>query len=452
MTKTEIIATLNDWNFWNSRLKTGVPRPAYVNQLSAAIKTRQVVVITGPRRAGKSYVMRQMIQHLIAQGLPAQNSLMVNFEDPRWGTLTTQSLQQIYDTYLEYQNPSDMPYIFLDEIQEVADWEKWVRSFHELDKAHLIISGSNAKLLSHELSTLLTGRHLDMTVFPLSFHEFLSFKSTSAENKIECSRMFREFLDYGGFPEVTLSEEKKQILLQYYDDVVNKDLIRRFKIRKSEQMKSLSRYFLSNAATSMTYNSCAKFLNLSVDTVQKFSGYLQDAYLFFLLPRYSHKFKEQEKSPRKLYCIDSGLSNVVGFNSSPNIGRVLEQTVFLELKRRSLTMQACQIFYWKDVAHREVDFVVKVGKKITQLIQVCADLSDPKTKNREFHALTKAMDDLKCSTATVITLDQESSDEIDGKTIRCAPIQSWLFESRDNFPTGDIETMLAEIERGRFTE
>lgn len=433
MDKTQVISVLNDWNFWNNSPKTGVARPLYLDRLRTALTTQQVIVITGPRRSGKSVIMRQMIQDLMKRGVPAKNCMMINFEDPRLGRLDVSILQTNYVTYLEYLNPTDTPYIFLDEIQEVDGWEKWVRTLHELGKARLIISGSNAKLLSRELSTLLTGRHVDVTIFPLSFREYLNFKNMnpdeslqSTDRTITLSRLMRDYLDYGGFPEVVLSDEKKQILLGYYDDIVTKDLIRRFKIRKSEQMKNLARYFLSNVASTMTFNSCAKFLDLSVDTVEKFSGYLQDAYLFFLTRRYSHKFKEQEKSPRKLYCIDNGLSNAVGFSVSPNVGRLLEQIVFQELTRRQLNQSDAQIFYWKDTDQKETDFVVKEGPKVTQLIQVCADPSDPRTKKRELRALLKAMDEFELAEGTIVTMDYGGTETEEDKRITYTPLQKWL--------------------------
>ncbi len=425
MTKTALIAILNDWNFWNNRPKTGIPRPTYAERLSAALGTPHIIVITGPRRAGKSFVMRQMIQNLIAQGIPPNECVTINFEDPRLGTLDAALVQKIYDTYVEYLNPKGTPYIFLDEIQEAAGWEKWARTMHELGKARLIISGSNAKLLSRELSTLLTGRHVDVTVFPLSFREFLSFREP-APDEVSTNRLMRDYLECGGFPEVTLSDEKKQILLRYYDDIVTKDLIHRFNIRKSEHMKNLAQFFLSNTATQMTFNSCAKFLELSVDTVEKFSGYLRDAYLFFLVKRYSPRLKEQGKSPRKLYCIDNGLSNMVGFNTSPNTGRLLEQAVFQELARRQLNIPDASLFYWKDSNHREVDFVVKDGFNIRQLIQVCADIHDPKTKKRELRSLIRAMEEFGLQEGMIITMDHAAEETIDGKTIACIPIRKWL--------------------------
>ncbi|MEK7172658.1 MAG: AAA family ATPase, partial [Patescibacteria group bacterium] len=164
--KNGLLAVLNDWNFWQKDLPVGVKRDDYLTKAKSFLKEGQVLVITGARRSGKSFIMRQLIKELINSGTAPQETLMINFEDPRLPKLDVTALQEIYEIYLETLNPKVKPYIFLDEIQEVEDWEKWVRTMHELDKAHLIISGSNAKLLSQELATLLTGRHLDIEVSP----------------------------------------------------------------------------------------------------------------------------------------------------------------------------------------------------------------------------------------------------------------------------------------------
>ncbi|MFH1960867.1 MAG: AAA family ATPase, partial [Patescibacteria group bacterium] len=209
MNKNEILTILEDWNFWKKELDTGVRRDFYLQKFEDLASTKHIVVVTGARRSGKSYLLRQFAKKLISQGVPKTNILMINFEDPRFVGLDTELLQKIYEVYLEVLNPQDKPYIFLDEIQEVKDWEKWVRSMHELNKAKIIISGSNAKLLSREFSTLLTGRHVDLTVFPLSFREFLHFKNLAVEDeldlvnkRIEVKTLLNEYLEFGSFPEV----------------------------------------------------------------------------------------------------------------------------------------------------------------------------------------------------------------------------------------------------------
>ncbi|MEK9165941.1 MAG: ATP-binding protein, partial [Patescibacteria group bacterium] len=255
--KNEILAVLNDWNFWQHSLPVGIRRDDYLTKAKSFLRERQILIIAGARRSGKSFIMRQVIKELTHSGVPAQETLMINFEDPRLPKLGLDTLQDIYEIYLEALNPKASPYLFLDEIQEVEGWEKWVRTIHELGKAHLIISGSNAKLLSQELATLLTGRHLDVEVSPLSFKEFLSFKQFTVKNKldligkqIEIKRLFSEYFKYGGFPEVVLSNNKEEVLLRYFDDILNKDLIKRYRIRKIAALKSLTKFYLSNISSS----------------------------------------------------------------------------------------------------------------------------------------------------------------------------------------------------------
>lgn len=307
MDKNDIIKILEDWNFWKKDLDIGIRRTHYLNRLNDFLDTQQVIAITGARRSGKSFIMRQLAKDLINRGIDKKQILIVNFEDPRFIELDTGTLQKIYEVYLEFLSPIDKPYLFLDEVQEVKQWEKWINTVHELNKARIIISGSNAKLLSKELATLLTGRHVDLTVFPLSFKEFLNFNNIHIEDEldlvnksIEIKSLLRKYLEFGSFPKVVLTEEKGQILLNYFEDILNKDLIKRFKIRKTEELKSLAKFYLSNISSLVTFNSIENFLKISADTIKKFSGYFESAYMFFFLKRFSIKVREQEKSPKKI--------------------------------------------------------------------------------------------------------------------------------------------------------
>ena len=435
MDKNEIMEILQDWNFWKKDLETGIERGIYLDKLRGFLKTGQIVTITGARRAGKSFLMRQLIRSLISEGVDRRNILMVNFEDPRFTELDAKTLQSTYEAYLEFLNPQGQIFIFLDEVQEVSGWERWVRTIHELNKARLVISGSNAKLLSRELSTLLTGRHIDLVVFPLSFREYLAFNGIDLKDRldfiskrVEIEGFFRKYLEWGGFPEVVLSpSESKQMLFHYFEDIINKDLIRRYRIRKSERLNSLAKFYLTNISSSITFNSLEKFLNISADTVEKFSHWLEDVYLLFFLKRFSFKVKEQEKSPRKVYAIDTGLVNAIGFRFSQNLGRFAENIVFLELvRRRALEKNALEFYYWKDPQHREVDFVVKEGLGVTQVLQVCWELNRPETKIREIKALLKGMEELKLAEGFVITQDLEKEENIVGKKIKYVPLWKWL--------------------------
>jgi len=435
MNKNEIIEILQDWNFWKKDLEAGIKRPIYLNKLKGFLKSGQIVTITGARRAGKSFLMRQLIKSLISDGVDRNNILMVNFEDPRFTELDARTLQTIYEVYLEFLNPEGEIFIFLDEVQGVSGWERWVRTIHELNKAKLVVSGSNAKLLGKELSTLLTGRHIDLVVFPLSFKEYLTFNGIDLRDRldfiskrVEIERFFRKYVEWGGFPEVVLSSsERKQMLLHYFEDIINKDLIRRYRVRKSERLNSLAKFYLANISSSITFSSLEKFLNVSADTVEKFSRYFEDAYLLFFLKRFSFKVKEQEKSPRKVYAIDTGLASTIGFRFSQNLGRLAENIIFLELvRRRALEKNSLEIYYWKDSQHREVDFVIKEGLKVAQVMQICWEINRPETKAREIKALLKAMEKLELNEGFVITQDLEKEENIAGKKIRYVPLWKWL--------------------------
>ena len=433
MTKHEIIQILDDWNFWNRDQKTGVSRPIYISRLESLFSSNQVITITGPRRAGKSFVMRQMAKQLINKGHNPKDIMHVNLEDPRFTESGVLFLEKIFETYREYISPQNTPILFLDKIQEIEGFEKWVRMMHELSKAKIIISGSNARILSRELGTLLTGRHLDMEVFPLSFREFLSFNNIALTNKMdligkesEIKGALRKYIEYGSFPEVALSEQKKEILLSYFEDVITKDLLRRFNIKKTQDLRAIAKHYLSNISTLSTFKSIERSLDMSITSVKSYTGYLEQAYLLFPLKRFSFKVKEQEKSPRKIYAIDTGLCNAVGFRFSENDGRLAENVVFVALKRKQNLNPDMELFYWKDVHHREVDFVIKDGLKVTNLIQVCWNVQDEKTKNRELRSLRKAMEELNVTNAAVITGEIEGEEKLHDNTVKLIPLWKWL--------------------------
>ena len=433
MDKNEIIQILYDWNFWNKDQKIGVLRPGYLARLESLFSSNQVITITGPRRAGKSFIMRQMAKRLINNGHDPKNIMHVNFEDPRFTESGVLFLEKIFEAYREYIAPTGMPVLLLDEIQEIEGFEKWVRMMHELSKAKVIISGSNARLLSRELGTLLTGRHLDLTVFPLSFGEFLSFNNVTLTQKNDLlageagiKGLLRKYIEFGSFPEVALSEQKKEILLTYFEDVITKDLLRRFNIRKPQDLRAIIKYYLSNISSLATFKSIERSLEMSITSVKNFTDYAEQAYLVFPLRRFSFKVKEQEKSPRKMYAIDAGLCNAVSFRFSENLGKLAENVVFIALRRKQASNPDMEIFYWKDVHHREVDFVVKEGLKVKKLIQVCWNMRDEKVKSRELRSLSKAMRELNIGTATIITEDTEGEERLHDNKVQLIPLWKWL--------------------------
>ncbi|MBI2176276.1 ATP-binding protein [Candidatus Woesearchaeota archaeon] len=432
MDKSSLLEILEDWNFWKKEMETGVERTDYVEKCLRFLKTNVIVGVIGVRRSGKSYIMRQAIRKLIERGTDRKDVLMVNFEDRRFADYHPKLLDEVYDTYLEVLKPGRSHFVILDEVQNVPEWERWVRTMHELGKAKIVVSGSSSKLLSGELATVLTGRHLDILVSPLSFKEFLRFKNIEIRNqvdivasKVKIKTAFNEYVEFGGFPEVVLSEDKKQLLLTYFDDILTKDIERRYKLKETEKLRALTRFYFTNISNTITFNSIRKFLSTSTNTIEKFSSYLEEANILFFVKRFSFKVKEQEKAARKVYATDIGLANAVGFKSSQNIGKIAENIVAAEIKRRATTSGE-EVYYWQDYQKKEVDFVVKKGLKIRQLIQVSWDISEYKTKEREIKALHKASRELKCNNLLVITGGYEAEEAFAGKKISFLPLWKWV--------------------------
>lgn len=433
MQQSELIKVLEDWNFWNRELDCGIERGLYLKKLQELTQKGFCTVITGPRRAGKTYIMRQFLKRLITNGISPNSTLFINFEDPRLTELNPSMLEMLYKTYMEYLKPKGEVFLFFDEIQEVEDWEKWVLKMLELKEAYIFISGSNAKLLSRELATLLTGRHLDLTVMPLSFAEFFKFKESETSDFFAMKELFKEYTRFGGFPEVVLSKNKREILLSYLSDILEKDIIRRHSIRKGEQIRSLLKFYLTNFSALVTNTSVSKFLEISKDTVDKFSRYLEDAFLLSFVKRFSFKVKEIEKSPRKVYSIDTGLSNVMDVSLSENIGRHLENIVYLELLRQKTFSPEIEIYYFKETHTGEVDFVIKSGKDIKSLIQVCWNISEFNTKKREIRALLKASETMKCDNLLIITEDREEEERVNGKIVKILPLLKFFQQGQINY-------------------
>lgn len=423
MEKLQILEILQDWNFWRKELDTGIKRNEYLNISIRNLKSNIVLCLSGVRRAGKSYLMRQLAKKLIEDNYGKENILMINFEDQRFMKFYPGLIEEIYQTYLEFLNPSKIPFIFLDEVHNIPDWERWVRTMHELGKAKIIVSDSSSKLLKGEFSTLLTGRHLDVTVFPLSFKEFLYFKGININSpldivskKIEIKRFLKEYTEMGGFPEISFSEEKKRLLMSYFEDIITKDIEKRYHIKKTEVLSSLARFYLSNISKPITFNSVRKFLNTSTVTVEKFSSYLEETNLIFFLKKFSFLVKEQEKSAKKVYSIDPGISNSTGFRFTENFGRLMENIVAVELERRKMFNPEIEIYYFKE-NEKEIDFLIKAGLNVDGLIQVCKEINDYNVKNRELKILIKGMKKFKINNSVIITEDYEAQEKIGSKRI-----------------------------------
>ena len=433
--KEEIISILSEWNFWGRGLDTGHERTFYLKRILSFLEgVEKVISIYGVRRSGKSFLLRQVAREL-SEKLGKNNVLYVNFEEVRFGSNDVSMLVEIYDAYREFIRPDKKPLLILDEVQEIREWERFVRSLHEKNEARIIVSGSSARLMSEDLATLLSGRDIPVEVFPLSFREFLEFRGVGVGGerdaiikKFEIIRNLREYLEFGGFPEVVLEgdeERKKAILRRYFETILVKDVERRFRVREREKLEFLANFYMTNISSPVTYTSISKILNIPRKTVERFSSYLATSRALFFINRFSPTLKEQERAARKVYSIDTGMSNAIGFRIFENYGKTMENVVAVELLRRSSTSPVVRIYYLK-IDGREVDFVVKEGVRIKQLIQVSYASSMGEINRREIDSLLKASEELRCSDLIVITWDLEDRITVDGKVVKLVPLWKWL--------------------------
>ena len=392
-----------------------------LNKSKESLKYPNILAILGVRRCGKS-----ILSYLLAK---PHRFAYINFDDERLAGLKSEDLDKILESF--YELYEDIDYIILDEVQNVANWELFVNRLRRTKK--VILTGSNSKLLSGELSTHLTGRYLDLILFPFSFKEFLKLKEVK-ENKVyttkekaEIMKTLQEYLEIGGFPEAY--KFGKGMISKIYEDILTKDILLRYNITKKEEIKKLAKYLITNSSEEITYSKLTRIFNIKhVSTISNWISYLENTFLVFKLERFDFKLKQQFIAPKKVYCVDSGLMNSIGFKFSENRGKVIENEVALELQRRKARENSFEVYYWKDYQQNEVDFVIKCGKKVEQLIQVSYINSKEEIKEREIKALIKASKELRCKNLVVITWDYEIEEKFEGEIIKFIPLWKWLLE------------------------
>jgi predicted AAA+ superfamily ATPase len=379
-----------------------------------------IKVITGPRRAGKSFYAAHLIVQTGSYGY-------INFDDER--LVAVEDYDEILGAIKAvYSNPR---YLFFDEIQNLPRWEMFANRLQR-QRFRLLITGSNANLLSSELATHLTGRHAVVVLFPFSFREYLTI-SENQKTATEKKDALDVYLEQGGYPEPLLKKiDRRDYLRTLLQATLYKDIIKRFTIRSVQGIEDLTLYLMSNIAREYSFNALAGVTKCrSVHTVDKYIRYIQEAYLVFSLPRFSFKVKEQAGYNKKIYCTDNGLAVASGFRFSENRGALYENLVAIALKKEELSGRN-SIFYWKSSNNEEVDFVVKEGLRVSRLIQVCADISNPQTMKREMRALIKASQELNCNDLLLINdrIDRvETFKWQDAKRqIRLMPLWQWLEE------------------------
>ncbi|MBF0449461.1 MAG: ATP-binding protein [Candidatus Magnetomorum sp.] len=396
----------------------------------------KAISLIGPRRSGKTFLIYLQIKKLLSRNVPKTSLVYINFEDNRLTGITISDLENLLTAYFElfpFQK-EHTTYLFLDEVQVVEGWEKFVRRVLDHETMIVFITGSSAKMLGTDLSTALRGRTLPFTIMPLSLIEYALFHKVdksdylSSRGQAKWGHLFNSYAIHGGYPEIVSynDELKRRVLNDYLDLMIYRDIFDRYTIKNHHLFKYILTFLIHNISNRVTVNKLYKDvksqgISVSRDTIFQYFSYIENALLFFFIPGYSLSVRKQQVNPKKIYIIDPGFFWIYASNLSQNKGRVLENIVFLELYR-----QGFKLFYYhqKD----EIDFLAIDENGVKSLFQVCIEMSDMKTRNREIGALLKGLDAFNLSEGTILT---ESDDEIftaDNKTITIIPFWKWLID------------------------
>ena len=382
------------------------------------LNSHLIKLITGPRRVGKSTQALLMLRN--------RNFAYLNFDSQQlldaWDAdLVMRMLDDVYPGY---------EYLLLDEVQNLDAWDLWVSELYRLGK-NLVITGSNAKMLSSEMATALTGKYLKVEMLPFSLEEFfdwnkLDLSKLNHEQQADASALMDDYLRNGGYPEVVASRQLTRTYLDtLFDSIVWKDVAKRHRVRNVTDLNDLALYLVSNFCNPVSANELTEELGFSsVNTTKKFMDYLHEPYLFYYLPRYNNKLKVMKKAPRKVYVVDNGFVAAKAFSLSDNLGCLLENQVFVELLRQGYDTDKT-MFYYRSRNDKEVDFVLRKGTHIEQLVQVYYDMSSPKTEKREVDSLIECAEELNCSNLVIVTNNEERIIEKDGFRIDVVPVAKW---------------------------
>jgi len=408
-------------DFWQKNISTAkLYNRDILNKI--ALNSKEIIDLTGVRRSGKSSIFKLIIQQLNLKN----NFLYINFEDPFFIAYNDPNIiDEIIAIFKEYFN-SKLDYLFFDEIQEIEYWEKAVRKLRDAENYKIFITGSSSKLLSGEIASLITGRHISYNIYPLNFEEFLNFNNLEINTKKDVLlkdkkilKLFDEYIKIGGFPEAVLTKSY-ELLKNYFYDILQKDIVMRYNIREKDILEKMAVYILSNSGKIISVETLKTLFNISFNLVSSYLTYFKEAFLIFEVSQFSYSLKKQHKALKKMFSIDTGLSNAVSFKFSEDKGRALENIVFLELKNRGL-----DIYYYKTKNNLEVDFFITEKTKPKQ-IQVSWTLEYKKTKDREIKALLNAMSEINLNEGLIITYNEEDFIEINNKTITIKPFYKWI--------------------------
>ncbi len=397
-------------------------------ELVLPVDSSKIISLTGTRRCGKTSLFYHTI-HKLRMNHPAENVVYISFDDDRMYDFELADFQILIDAYYELYplNKNETVYFFFDEIQNIPNWELFIRRIYDTEKCRIFLTGSSSRLLSKEIATGLRGRTVVYTLFPLSFTEFLAFKGikpelySSAKTAIIKNEL-GNFLETGGFPELMLENDlKEKILKEYIDMIIYKDLIERYHVSNLFLIKYLVKYCFTNISTLLSINRVYNILSslgksVSKNTLYDYFSYLEDAMILYQIPVYSDSVSVQQRNPKKMYVADIGLKKAVSFEN--DLGKIFENIVFIELKRHH-----DNIFYYKD--EQEVDFIyLKNGNP--NIINVSHDIDNAETRNREIDGLVKAMKKLNLIESILITEYHERDVTIEDFTIHVIPLWKWL--------------------------
>lgn len=388
-----------------------------LDNIAQYLELPHVLIISGLRRSGKSTLLKEIHRYYF----DGETIYYFNFEDERLMDFTASDFNLLYETFVELMGECNT--FFFDEIQNVTGWELFVRRMHDRG-FKFVITGSNSSMLSKELGTRLTGRYIGLELFPFSFNEFLDFHGINVpdillvEDRATIKKQFSDYLQHGGIPEY-LKYDNELILKTLYDNILYKDIFARYSLNDEKTLKELSFYLFSNYGNEISYNKLRIMLGVSINTVKNYIGYLENSYLVFSVPRYDYSVKKQIYSPRKMYAIDTALINATSFKFSRDYGKLLENLVFIELKRRNK-----DIYYHRE--KNECDFIIREYDTITGAIQVTATLEG--TKEREYEGLLEALNTYNLDEGLILTEDEEFEDTYKGKKVVVMPVWKWLLD------------------------
>lgn len=396
--------------------------------LYVPLNSKKIVTIYGPRRSGKSFYFFNLIKKFIKDGTPKEQILYLNFEDDRILPLDFKELDLLVEAYYELypENKQKTTYFFFDEIQNIKNWEIFVRRIYDKERIKLFITGSSSKLLSREIATSLRGRTLSFGLYPLTFKEFLRFKGEELQKnyqytsqRFKLKKLLDEYIEWGGFPEVVLEKEpklKKKILIEYYNLLVYRDLVERYSISNPILLKEIIKFLATNICSYFSINAYYKTIKDSIpvsrETIAQYINFILESEYFFFLPQFSYSLKVQQANPKKILSLDNGLRNTISFRFSRDEGKLVENLVGSVLK----TYYNGELYYWKD--KREVDFVTSLnyafnvcfGEKIDE--RQIKSLLEFKKKNKGIKNL--------------IIISKETEGEKNG--IKYIPLWKWLIE------------------------